>query len=380
MASAYRTDTPIYYCVPFFSAEYEMLRDRWKDVSIEIYYHRGHTFNLDIMLESLKDGLAYYSDAFGPYRYKQLRVMEYPLYRSNSRSLPTVIAHSEANGFLERDPGESYGTMAHELSHHWWGHQLNSARVEGATVMAETFASYSARLLLEDQYGQDYFLHRRIVSPITRYLRGRNGDLVGEVPLYRATGQVYLSYYKGEVIMSALKDFLGEEVVNRSLARLLEIYGNRSGPYPRTTDFLSILKQEAGPEYLSLIEDFFEKVTLYDLRLEGAHLQRLEDGRYKVTLDTKTAKYYPDTEGKEIESHFDIPVDIGLFLKSPNDKRFRSETDVVYLKKHRFPGKSSSIEIIVDAKPTFAGIDPYNKLIERNSNDNIQTIAVSGDK
>ena len=30
--------------------------------------------------------------------------------------------------------------------------------------------------------------------------------------------------------------------------------------------------------------------------------------------------------------------------------------------------------IIVDVKPTFVGIDPYNKLIDRNSNDNISEI------
>jgi hypothetical protein len=72
----------------------------------------------------------------------------------------TTIAHSEANGFVQRDLAESYESMAHELSHYWRGHQFFSARIEGIGVLAEGMASYSARMLMEAKYGKELHSHR----------------------------------------------------------------------------------------------------------------------------------------------------------------------------------------------------------------------------
>jgi len=33
--------------------------------------------------------------------------------------------------------------------------------------------------------------------------------------------------------------------------------------------------------------------------------------------------------------------------------------------------ETGTFEMVVDEKPTFAGIDPYNKLIDRNPSDNL---------
>jgi hypothetical protein len=38
---------------------------------------------------------------------------------------------------------------------------------------------------------------------------------------------------------------------------------------------------------------------------------------------------------------------------------------------------AQTIEVISDVAPTYAGVDPYNKFIDRNSDDNV--IGVSGE-
>ena len=48
------------------------------------------------------------------------------------------------------------------------------------------------------------------------------------------------------------------------------------------------------------------------------------------------------------------------------------------LKKWRITEAKSTIQIIVDQKPMIAGIDPYNKLIDRNSDDNLGEVKVEG--
>ena len=58
-------------------------------------------------------------------------------------------------------------------------------------------------------------------------------------------------------------------------------------------------------------------------------------------------------------------IDVGVFSGT------KEHLKPLYLAKHHFAQDSSTIEIIVDEVPTFAGIDPYNKLIDRNPEDNL---------
>jgi hypothetical protein len=46
------------------------------------------------------------------------------------------------------------------------------------------------------------------------------------------------------------------------------------------------------------------------------------------------------------------------------------------MQKHKIGPDTKTVEIIADSKPAFAGIDPYNKLVDRNSNDNIKAVSV----
>jgi hypothetical protein len=61
----------------------------------------------------------------------------------------------------------------------------------------------------------------------------------------------------------------------------------------------------------------------------------------------------------------DVPVndwiDVGVF---------GDEGKVLYLEKHLFTGNATKVEVEVTAAPREAGIDPYNKLVDRDSDDN----------
>ena len=66
------------------------------------------------------------------------------------------------------------------------------------------------------------------------------------------------------------------------------------------------------------------------------------------------------------------------FHKSDNLLRHfrlgKSEEKVLYMQKHRVTAGKPVFEIVVDEKPLRAGIDPYNKLVDRNSNDNVKRV------
>lgn len=83
----YQSAVPISKIMPFTSGRYEVLRDEWQGLPIEIYYHPGHDRNLQHILNGAKQGLDYGSQQFGPYPHKSLRIVETP-YLSEAVSYP----------------------------------------------------------------------------------------------------------------------------------------------------------------------------------------------------------------------------------------------------------------------------------------------------
>ena len=373
----YKMDAPILNFYSYLSAEYEVVQDEFEGINIEVFHHAPHTYNVERMIGAVKDSLAYFNKAFSPYQHKQVRILEFPSYRTFAQAFPNTIPYSEGIGFIADITDESkidlpYYVTAHEMAHQWWAHQVMSANTQGGTMLVETLAQYGALLVMEQKYGKDQ-IRKFLKYELDRYLSARGGDPEGELPLYRVENQQYIHYRKGAVIMYALKDYVGEDVVNRSLQRLIKLRAYKSAPYAISSDLVEILKEEAGPENTGLIEDFFEKITLFDVKMKDSTVEEMADGRFKVSLDVEVAKVYADKEGRETKADFDIPVDIGLFLKSPAADGYGAD-DVLMLEKRRITGAKSTIEIIVDKKPTFAGIDPYNKLVDRNSNDNLAAV------
>ena len=176
-------DTRINNFFSFLSGRFQVKRDQWKDVKLEIYYQSGHEYNLDKMMESSKAGLEYYEKNFSPYQYQQFRVLEFPRYRTFAQSFSNTVPYSEAIGFIERlkksdDIDLLYFVTAHELAHQWWGHQLIGSDTQGSNMMSETLAQYSALKVVEKKYGLDA-VRKALRYELDRFLRGRGSLTFG---------------------------------------------------------------------------------------------------------------------------------------------------------------------------------------------------------
>src|SRR5690606_3946284 len=109
--------------------------------------------------------------------------------------------------------------------------------------------------------------------------------------------------------------------------------------------------------------------TLYDNRARQAAVTELEGGGYEVTLQVEGRKLHADSLGNESEVAMRDLVDIGVFAAHPEGgTRLGSE---LYLGKHWIGPGAQTITVRVDSLPARAGIDPYNKLIDRNRDDNV---------
>ncbi|MGZ5434010.1 MAG: M1 family metallopeptidase, partial [Thermoanaerobaculia bacterium] len=348
----YRTDKPILNIFSIASARYAVRRDG----PVEVYYHPGHTENLDRILRATKDSIAYFSDAFGPYPHAQLRVVEVPSHWNfGGFATPGVIFLSEKRGFMidARDARRLdlvYRRVAHEVAHQWWGHTVSAARGPGATMITESLTKYSELLMLEREHGREA-VRESLAHELDRYLSARTGETSGAEPaLGRATNQAYLYYPKGAIVMYAIRDLVGEQALNAALREFVRDHG---GPHrgPTTADLLRKLPRHA------LIDEWMNDVVLYDLRLDSASMRKLADGRYEVKLRITAAKRREGGTSLPL----DESIDVGLF--SPDN-------EPMLVAKQPLRDGANDVTLVVAQEPAFAAVDPYVTRIDRNRFDN----------
>jgi ABC-2 type transport system permease protein len=368
----YEMDSPILNFFSINSGRMAVKKEDYKGVSIEVYYHPTHHWNIDDMIKSSKDSLDYFQTAFGPYQHRQYRIIEFPRYRSFAQSFPNTIPFAEG-AFLSDQRSDEYINQvyfvnAHEMAHQWWAHQLGSANVEGSAVLSETLAEYSALIVMEKAYGETN-ARKFLTYELDRYLRGRASEILDENPLLRTDNQQYIHYQKGAVVMMSLRHRMGEDRVNRALKGILDEFKFKDNPYPTTLDLVRYLKIDASDSEKSLIDDLFNQITLYEMRAEEVASEELENGKFKITFKASAKKFSADGEGQETEQALDESVEIAMFTNDPN--KYGLENRVIYKQQHSVVSGDNTFEIIVDEKPAYIGIDPFVRFIDRDTGNNI---------
>ncbi len=375
---SYAMDRPMLDFYAYLSARWEVRRAMYKDIPIEVYYAPQHAWNVDRMIEAVQKSLAYYEANFTPYQHRQVRIIEFPGYSRFAQSFANTIPYSESIGFIAdlRNPDKVdyvFYVTAHEVAHQWWAHQVIGANVQGATLLSESLSQYSALMVMEKEYGRQH-MRQFLKSELDQYLAGRGGERIEELPLERVENQQYIHYEKGSLAFYRLREEIGEAALNRALKRFLEDKGFQQPPYTTSRELLAYIRAETPADRQQLVTDLFEKITFHDNRLIAASARRRDDGRYDVTLKLHADKVHVDGKGKETPAKLDDWVEIGIFANAPSGKE--RDQKVLYLQRHHITQATPELTVTVDARPDEAGFDPYNKLIDRVSEDNRRTVTV----
>ncbi|WP_367890026.1 M1 family aminopeptidase [Polaribacter batillariae] len=392
----YKMDSKILNFYAFNSGRYQVKKDKWKDVNLEIYYHKPHTYNLDRMIKGMKASLEYNTKNFSPYQHKQVRIIEFPRTAGSfAQSFPNTIPFSEGVGFIAdvndaKDGGVDYpfAITVHELAHQWFAHQVIGADVLGATLTSESMSEYVSLKVIEKKQGKTK-MRKFLKSALDGYLRQRTFESKREKPLMYNDGQGYIHYQKGSLVLYAISDYIGEENFNGAIKKYVNKVKFQEPPYTTSVEMVNFIR-EATPDSLQyIIKDMFETITLYKNRIVDVKSTELENGKYKVNIEFEVSKYRNNEKGKRYYSDnkkdsisytkegsknpiYSVPladyIDIGIFTEEEVDGK--KEEKVLYLKKHKITQINNKISIIVDKKPTEVGVDPYNKLIDTKSDDN----------
>ncbi|QSX79749.1 ABC transporter permease/M1 family aminopeptidase [Agrilutibacter solisilvae] len=368
----YVSDTPIREKVQFFSARYAVHRQACHGVLVEVLHHPAHDNTVAGMARSACASLALYSRLYGPYAHRTLRIVENVQGDMGAHAEPSLVDYGD--GFALLDPARAPGGLdlvfavtAHEVAHQWWGGlRLTPARVEGAGLLTESMATYSATQVLEQALGPEQLqayldmMRREYQVPRSR----------AEKPLLRAAGQ-FLNYRKGPLALYALSQYIGRDQVNLALRRLLDAHPPGSTPLATSRDLYRELQAVTPAQYRPVLHDLFAANTYWEFSASQARSRQLDDGRWQVTLDLRARKLLVDDAGAEIDRPLDEWVEIGVY---PGAVR-RENGEVIpgkplYLARHRLDSRQQAITVVVPREPGHVGVDPRALLVDVKPRDN----------
>ena len=361
----YKTDVPIRMNIEFLSAEYQVRRSQWKDVNLEILHLPGHDQGLDHLADGMENSLAYFSEIFSPYQHEVLRLVEYPG-KGGLNGNPVTMSYSESFYAMGTKPDRRafdfpFAVIGHEVAHQWWGNTLSPAPVEGAPLLTESLAWYSAMLVVEKVFGVEA-LKRLVLVMRQEYLTPRSP---ADVPLIRASDK-FEAYRKGPFAMFGLKGYLGEQKINKALRRLQGKFKPEDSLLPVSLDLVQELKQVTPDSLGYLLKDFFIRNTYWDLKAEKAIMQKISEGVWEISFEFTASKSAIDQRGSKTVLPMEDYIEIGLYGKAPEGRI----GDQLYLRKHRISSGKHKLQIRVKEEPGLVAIDPNRLLIDQNIEDN----------
>jgi ABC-2 type transport system permease protein len=196
-----------------------------------------------------------------------------------------------------------------------------------------------------------------------------------EAPLAIADDDWYVYYNKGALAMYALRDAVGEARLNEALQRFLSRFALGEPPYPTTTDLLEEIRPILPEGSEHLVEDLFERITMFDNRIAAATSTERADGTFLVRIELEAHKRRGDGAGVEREVPIDDWIDVAVY---GNEGDIEGGHSALFLERRRIRGSPVIVEMVVRQRPASVVIDPYYKLIDRDRNDNVSGVEDRG--
>lgn len=258
-----------------------------------IYYHPGHTYNLDSMLEALDGARRYYSEWFYPYPWKELRLNEFPNLAQYGRGNATNIFFSEGIGFLTRpEPGldSAFLVAAHEAAHSWWGHVVQDGEGPGGVVMSEGTAHFATMMLMDQLRGPQARIGFATRAE-TEYGEFRQpSDEKSLAQTYRnRPGDMAVIYDKGGWAVWMLLNHMGREPFFEGVRDYFRIYHNNAD-HPVVQDFVAVMRRHAVDKaaYDEFVRQWFFDTVIPEYQLAG--MTKVErEGQWEVAVKVKNA-------------------------------------------------------------------------------------------
>jgi hypothetical protein len=215
---------------------------------VRSYYHEP---DMDAARKALNDGIAalqVYTDAFGPYPYRDMAIVQAPL-TFHGMEFPSVnlIGSQVYNQYVK----DLENLVVHEIAHQWWYNQVGSDQIR-TPWLDEGLAEFSMYTYYRGRYGPrtaEALRTLRWQLPVDSIKR-RGKDMPIGLPVvdYKENYEP-LVYGKGALFFATLRDEMGEVKFDRLLR---EYYLRYRWKIANEQEFQALAEEIAAEDFSAL--------------------------------------------------------------------------------------------------------------------------------
>ncbi|MEN8122114.1 MAG: M1 family metallopeptidase [Bacteroidota bacterium] len=327
-----------------YKAHKDTVKGMEKIIPIEIYINKNEFEEGKKSFVHVKEFLHSFENAFGPYVWEKIGYVSTP-FGGGAMEHATNIAYSaNCNGSLRCE-----STLAHELSHHWFG-DLVTCRTEKDMWLNEGWARYSEAIFTEYFYGKKAYKdynrrnHKKVLQFAHLYDKGYRS--VHGIPHEYTYGMTV--YDKGADVAQTLRGYLGDSLFFSTLKQYFNDYAFKD---ISTEEFRDYFSQKTKID----LSDFF------DFWVFGAGFPHFSHETFNVKKSGN--RYQVDLKINQrlvaSQNYLKTTLEIGFLDKNWQIRKLNIP----------FTGKSEIKSAKLDYKPIMLLIDPDEKIADATTDE-----------
>ncbi len=232
--------------------EFGVITGNVEDIAVKVYFWPGGESAAEWVLQIALDSVRAFNEAFGPYPFAELDVVE--TFNLTGIEYPGIVIIADRN--WERGNAFLEITTAHEVAHQWWYSLVGNNQVE-QPWLDESLTAYSEYLYMRAVYGERRA--QELLAADERsysYYRGSGApDLPLNLPVASYVDNNYglIIYVKGPLFYAELERLLGTE---RLLAALQLYFERHRYEVARPADVLAAFEDATGEDLDAIFREW----------------------------------------------------------------------------------------------------------------------------
>jgi hypothetical protein len=240
------------------------------DTEMIFLIHKTHLNLKERYVQSLKNGIEFYSQSYGPYPYETVTLVDPPIKGMGAAGMeyPTLFTAGGVS-FLPEGIRLSEMVTIHEFGHgYWYGIVANNEFEEA--WLDEGINSYSEIKAMDKYYGSDRSMIDLGWLKISDSLMGRTQVIASSRmdPVVKNSWEFYSGgnygmnvYQKAALTLLTLENYLGEDV----MAQVMKSYFDRwKFRHPKTDDFIAVAEEVSGQDLTWFFDQFLHSSDQLD--------------------------------------------------------------------------------------------------------------------
>lgn len=325
-------------------------------IPIKLIARASDTTKLKNSFIHLKDAFHIFEKKFGPYRFEKIGYVVVP-FNAGAMEHATNIAYMQAlvNGYTQYE-----STMAHELSHHWFG-DLATCETAGDMWLNEGWARYCESIFFENLYNKERANQdlRKSHEGVLRLAHIEDSTYwsVANIP-HQYTYARQSIYEHGSLATHTLRTYMGDSLFFHCVTEYLNA---NSFTHVNSNTLKTFLSQCSGIDLTDFFNDWVYAPGYANFTIADKRIKELGAGNFEVSVNivqqlNHAPHYYKN-----------VPVEVSFF-----DAYGQREVRTV-----KVSNACTQASFFLGYAPVFIALD-YDEKLEDATTDEVRFVKSSG--